>query len=176
MYVGDVTPVPAYGPRATRDEAGVGASGPRGFRVRFGLVAAQVVMACFLLAYLSAPVRVLFAQAGRSGLPDLLPAALLALLLAVMSFSAVSAALTSLLAPMLRTEDGRLRWRRAFPARVVTFEARELVWRRGAGYVGTHLLTRRDGIERRIPLWMLSRARQRELFAWLDAHVPPTKS
>lgn len=175
MYLGNLTPVPAYGPRATREEAGVGASAPRGFRVRFSLVAAQVVMACFLLAYLSVPVRVLLAQAGRSDLVDLLPVALFVLLLAAGSFSAVSAALTSLLAPMLRTEDGRLRWRRAFPARVATFEARELVWRPGAGYVGTHLVTRRDGTERRIPLWMLSRARQRELFAWLDAHVPPKK-
>jgi hypothetical protein len=172
VYVGDLTPVPAYGPRGTRDEAGVGASAPRGFRVRFSLVAAQVVMACFLLAYLSVPVRVLFAQAGRSGLPDLLPVALFVLLLAAGSFSAVSAALTSLLAPMLRTGDGCLHWRRAFPARVA-FEG--AAGRRRGANVGTHLLTRRDGIERRIPLWMLSRVRQRELFAWLDAHVPPTK-
>lgn len=176
MYLGNLTPVPAYGPRATREEAGVGASAPRGFPVRLSLVAAQVVMACFLLAYLSVPVRVIFAQAGRSDLVDLLPVALFVLLLAPGSFYVVSAALTSLLAPMLRTGDGRLHWRRAFPARVATFEARELVWRPGAGCVGTHLVTRRDGTERRIPLWMLSRARQRELFAWLDAHVPPTKS
>ena len=57
MYVGELTPVPAYGPRATRDEAGVGASGPRGFRVRFSLVAAQVVAACFTVAYVSVLVR-----------------------------------------------------------------------------------------------------------------------
>ncbi|MFO0933040.1 MAG: hypothetical protein U1E39_10060 [Planctomycetota bacterium] len=176
MYVGDVTPVPAYGPRSTRDEAVVDASAPRGFRVRLPLVAAHVVMACLAVAYLSALVRaaVLFGAPGR--LIDVLPVAFVAIPLASASGYAVSAALTYLLAPMLRTEDGRLRWRRAFPARVVTFEARELVWRRGAGYVGTHLVTRRDGTERRIPLWMLSRARQRELFAWLDAHVPPTKS
>ncbi|MBL9087777.1 MAG: hypothetical protein JNM10_11615 [Planctomycetia bacterium] len=176
MYVGDLTPVPAYGPRATRDEAGVGASGPRGFRVRFSLVAAQVVAACFTVAYVSVLVRaaVLIGAPGR--LIDVVPVAFVAIPLALASGYAVSSALTYLLAPMLRTEDGRLHWRRAFPARVATFEARELVWRPGTGYVGTHLVTRRDGTERRIPLWMLSRARQRELFAWLDANVPPAKS
>lgn len=173
MLQGEVTPIPAYGPRSTRDEAVVDTTSPRRFRVRFSLVAAQVVLACCALVYLSVFGRVLLVH-GVGGRPlDFLPVALAVILFASAAFYAVGSALTSLLAPMLRTEDGRLHWRRAFPARVATFEARELLWRRGAGYVGTHLVTRRGGTERRIPLWMLARATQRRLFAWLDANVPP---
>jgi hypothetical protein len=92
----------------------------------------------------------------------------------VLGIASLAAGLTWTVTPMVRTEAGRLHWRRPFPARPVRFDPKELVWRHGARFVGRHLLTRRLGGERRIPIWMLSRARQRELFAWLDANVPPT--
>ena len=174
MSGGPFTEVVGYGVRAPRDEPSVLASAPLALRVRPWLVASQAASGVASLAVAGVAGRAL-TRAGDGSPLEVTWLLLFGSGMLVLGIESLAAALTWAVAPLVRTEAGRVRWRRPFPARVVAFDADELVWRHDARFVGRYLLTTRLGRARRIPIWLLSRAAQRALFAWLDANVPPSR-
>lgn len=159
-----------YGPRddAGRDAPLVGSSS----RV---VLRARPSVALFGLVVLAFPVW-LFAQVGIRAFPGLFfhPKVLL---LCVVGLVGGAQAVWLVFFPILRADPGGLHARPLLFRPRATYPRSGIVWYPKQRWVGPYLLARLDGLPVRVPIWLLSRASQRRLFAWLDAtaraEVPP---